>query len=238
VYVYLNGQPLAKIEETSVYYYHNDALGTPQKMTDSTGTVVWAADYKPFGEVTITVSTITNNLRFPGQYYDAETGLHYNLNRDYSPPRGGYIEADPIGIIGGGNHLYQYVQNNPIKLQDPTGLKVEYCVRALHGMSGRVGNFYHGFLKINGTTYGFAPKNGNERFSGPGRVWPNEDWDVNNNQHDGSCSEEKCIDEAKLQSNIQADMGIEMHYNLLGNNCRQWALGQLSRARKSNCCSQ
>jgi uncharacterized protein RhaS with RHS repeats len=57
---------------------HNDHLGTPQKMTDSSGTVVWAADYKPFGEVTITVSTITNNLRFPGQYYDAETGLNYN----------------------------------------------------------------------------------------------------------------------------------------------------------------
>jgi RHS repeat-associated protein len=122
VYVYLNGQPLAKIEGTSVYYYHNDALGTPQKMTDSTGTVVWAADYKPFGEVTITVSTITNNLRFPGQYYDAETGLHYNLNRDYSPPRGGYIEADPIGINRGTNHLYAYVGNNPVNLIDPLGL--------------------------------------------------------------------------------------------------------------------
>jgi hypothetical protein len=51
---------------------HNDHLGTPQKLTDSNGTVVWAADYKPFGE-----ATITNNLRFPGQYYDAETGLNY-----------------------------------------------------------------------------------------------------------------------------------------------------------------
>jgi RHS protein len=52
---------------------HNDHLATPQKMTDASGAVVWAADYKPFGEATITVSTITNNLRFPGQYYDAES---------------------------------------------------------------------------------------------------------------------------------------------------------------------
>ena len=65
-YVYLNGAPLAKIEGTEVYYYHNDHLGTPQKMTDASGAVVWAADYKPFGEVNITTNTITNNLRFPG----------------------------------------------------------------------------------------------------------------------------------------------------------------------------
>ncbi len=58
---------------------HNDHLGTPQKMTDASGTVVWAADYKPLGEATITVSTITNNLRFPGQYYDVEAGLNSTI---------------------------------------------------------------------------------------------------------------------------------------------------------------
>jgi RHS repeat-associated protein len=79
---------------------HNDHLGTPQKMTDSTGAVVWSVDYKPFGEASITVSTITNDLRFPGQYYDAETGLNYNYFRDYNPTIGRYIEADPIGMQG------------------------------------------------------------------------------------------------------------------------------------------
>jgi uncharacterized protein RhaS with RHS repeats len=67
------------------YYYHNDHLATPQKMTDSSGAVVWSADYKPFGEATVTVSTITNNLRGIGQYFDAETGLNYNYFRDYNP---------------------------------------------------------------------------------------------------------------------------------------------------------
>jgi RHS repeat-associated protein len=142
-YVYLNSQPLAKIEGTNTYFYHNDHLATPQKMTDSSGTVVWSADYKPFGEATVTGSTITNNLRFPGQYYDAETGLNYNYYRDYNPVLGRYIEADPIGIVMQYfllssrtsinnatnstleeiNHLYMYAGANPINLADATGLR-------------------------------------------------------------------------------------------------------------------
>ncbi len=144
-YIYLNGQPLAKTEGTSTYYYHNDHLGTPQKMTDASGAVVWAADYKPFGEATVTVSTITNNLRFPGQYYDAETGLNYNYMRDYNPVIGRYIESDPIGtglvrmtrsglkmglrVFRPGQpndvNLYSYALNNPVRFVDPLGLYVQ-----------------------------------------------------------------------------------------------------------------
>jgi RHS repeat-associated protein len=120
-YVYLNIQPLAKIEGANTYYYHNDHLATPQRMTDSSGTVVWSADYKPFGEATVTVSTITNNLRFPGQYYDSESGLNYNYFRDYNPAIGRYNEADPIGLDGGLNS-FVYVQNNPVNRIDPFGL--------------------------------------------------------------------------------------------------------------------
>jgi len=121
-YVYFNGQPLAKMMGANTYYYHNDHLATPQKMTDSSGQVVWSADYKPFGEATVTVSTITNNLRFPGQYYDAETGLHYNLNRTYNTALDRYIESDSVGIQGGKNHLYIYAVDNPIRYVDPDGL--------------------------------------------------------------------------------------------------------------------
>lgn len=96
-------------------------------MTDASGTVLWAADYKPFGEVNLTTNDITNNLRFPGQYYDEETGLHQNWNRDYSPAVGNYIEADPVGINRGKNHLYVYVKNSPIMKSDPTGLNPGPC---------------------------------------------------------------------------------------------------------------
>ena len=71
-----------------LYYYHNDHRGTPQALTNSAGTVVWKATYDPFGQATVTVSTITNNLRLAGQYFDSETGLHYNWHRYYDPKIG------------------------------------------------------------------------------------------------------------------------------------------------------
>ena len=66
------------------------------------------------------VGTITNNLRFPGQYYDAESGLNYNMMRDYDPTLGRYVQADPIGLLGGVN-LYVYIQNQPVRRFDQTG---------------------------------------------------------------------------------------------------------------------
>jgi len=121
-YVWLNGQPLAMLDAAgAVYYFHNDHLGTPQKMTNASGTVVWAADYLPFGQANVTVATVENNLRFAGQYFDSETGLHYNYWRYYDPKIGRYLRADPIGLDGGMD-LYSYVENNPINSSDPQGL--------------------------------------------------------------------------------------------------------------------
>jgi RHS repeat-associated protein len=59
-------------------------------------------------------------LRFPGQYFDAETGNHYNYFRDYDPSTGRYIQGDPTGLAGGLN-LYAYVGTNPLSLVDPFG---------------------------------------------------------------------------------------------------------------------
>ena len=58
------------------------------------------------------------NLRFPGQYYDAESGLHYNWNRYYSPAIGRYISSDPIGVDGGLN-TYNYADASPVMYADP-----------------------------------------------------------------------------------------------------------------------
>ena len=91
-------------------------------MTDSSGNTVWQGEFKPFGEPLLISGSITNNLRFPGQYYDAETGLHYNYFRDYNPVIGRYVEADPVGLAGG-LHLYVYVGNGPVNWVDPWGLR-------------------------------------------------------------------------------------------------------------------
>jgi RHS repeat-associated protein len=124
-YVFLNSEPIAKIEGNNVYYYHNDHLGTPQKMTDENRNIVWQAEYMPFGEPVSITGTITNNLRFPGQYYDEETRNNYNYLRDYNPMIGRYMESDPVGL-GGGLNIYNYVYSNPLKYVDIYGL---FCIR-------------------------------------------------------------------------------------------------------------
>jgi len=141
----LNGRRVATIgslggltggETEAIFFYQTDHLGTPLMMTDQTGQVVWQAEYLPFGEpVSINEDVdgdgvnVTNNLRFPGQYYEQEIGLHYNLLRSYQPFVGRYLTPDPIGLLldqrpstNGINHPYGYAHQNPGNQIDPSGL--------------------------------------------------------------------------------------------------------------------
>jgi len=126
--IYLQDLPVAVINQGAVYYIHTDHLGTPLLLMDATNTVRWSAEYDPFGKATVNEdpdgdgSSVRFNLRSPGQYYDEETGLHYNYFRYYDPSTGRYITADPIGFDGGDLNLYAYVHNNPLLYIDPTGL--------------------------------------------------------------------------------------------------------------------
>ncbi|MHA2254144.1 MAG: RHS repeat-associated core domain-containing protein, partial [Candidatus Kariarchaeaceae archaeon] len=116
--------PLFMKIDTNYYFYHNDHLGTPQKMTAINGAVVWRVKYSSFGQATIEpISTVTNNLRFPGQYYDNETGLNYNRFRYYEPKLGRYTRSDPVGLKGGLN-LYLYSLNSPLVFFDNEGLAI------------------------------------------------------------------------------------------------------------------
>jgi RHS repeat-associated protein len=114
---------LVLTDAARAFWFVFDHLGTAQVITDEDGDVIWQGDYSPFGEVTVAVDCLQNNFRFPGQYYDTETGLQYNHHRYYDPSTGRYISADPIGLAGGIN-LYAYVGNDPVNFIDPWGLLV------------------------------------------------------------------------------------------------------------------
>lgn len=107
--------------------YHTDHLNTPRVATGPAGTAVWRWDGGAFGETAPNNdpdgdgNLTTINLRYPGQYFDSETGLHYNWNRYYDPRLGRYITSDPIGLRGGLN-TYLYARANPLRWKDPTGL--------------------------------------------------------------------------------------------------------------------
>jgi RHS repeat-associated protein len=114
-------KPLAFVQDKRVYYYHLDHLGTPQEMTDANGKIVWNVRYRAYGNVVEKeVERVENNLRFQGQYFDAETGLHYNRFRYYDPQVGQFVQQDPIRLLGEEN-FYQYTIN-PITWIDPLGL--------------------------------------------------------------------------------------------------------------------
>ncbi|MFJ5257528.1 RHS repeat-associated core domain-containing protein [Pseudomonas sp. NPDC088414] len=127
-YIYEPGsfRPLAMLDgegprKATPFYYQLDHLGTPQELTDYSGEIMWSAKYRAYGNLAaLDVSEIDNPLRFQGQYFDAETGLHYNRHRYYNPGTGRFLTPDPIKLAGGLNN-YQYVPN-PTGWVDPLGL--------------------------------------------------------------------------------------------------------------------
>ncbi|MGF0242267.1 RHS repeat-associated core domain-containing protein, partial [Rhodococcus sp. IEGM1300] len=98
--------------------------GTPQELTDYSGEIVWSAQYNAYGKITRLKhggdEQLAQPLRFQGQYFDEETGLHYNRHRYYAPDTGRYLTPDPIKLAGGLNQ-YQYTPN-PTGWVDPLGL--------------------------------------------------------------------------------------------------------------------
>ncbi|HFQ7117680.1 TPA: RHS repeat domain-containing protein, partial [Pseudomonas aeruginosa] len=130
-YLWLDSLPLAtidadydaqgKVGNPTLLYLHGDHLDTPRLATDASGQITWQWQSDAFGRgEALSQGSTQVNLRFSGQYYDAESGLHYNYFRDYDPETGRYVESDPIGLEGGIN-TYGYVNANPINQTDWRG---------------------------------------------------------------------------------------------------------------------
>ncbi|MDO3388132.1 Ig-like domain-containing protein [Gilvimarinus sp. SDUM040013] len=137
IWIWFKSTPLAQVTQrfnadgssshSKLVYLHADHLNTPRVATDSVGSVVWRWTSDAFGlgsaneDVDGDFNKVTVNLRFPGQYFDEETGLHYNYYRNYDPSIGRYLQSDPIGINGGIN-TYSYSFGNPLFYFDFFGL--------------------------------------------------------------------------------------------------------------------
>ena len=117
-------RPLVQISNGEIYHYHLDQVGAPQELTDKQGEIAWRVVYRTYGSVvTEETERIENSVRFQGQYFDSESGLHYNRHRYYHPGIGRFTSQDPIGLDGG-DHLYEYVPS-PTVWVDPLGLVTE-----------------------------------------------------------------------------------------------------------------
>ena len=137
-----NMHPVAQIDSDGVVedvvYLYTDHLMTSRVATDSTQTVVWRWQGEAFGETPPDENPdgdaieTTVNLRFSGQYFDAESHLHYNHFRYYDSQLGRYITSDPIGL-GGGSQTYLYARANTGRYTDPLGLmKIEGWEHAVY----------------------------------------------------------------------------------------------------------
>ena len=154
-YIYLptasGPMPIAAVIKGQTYAVHSDHLNTPRKLTQPDGQVAWQWAYSAFGDEQPTIGAkrftsestnpttgatsipeVTFNLRYPGQYFDKETKLHYNYFRTYAPGTGRYTQGDPIGLDGGWNR-FGYVSGNPLSSTDSTGLLVDFVFDVSEG---------------------------------------------------------------------------------------------------------
>jgi len=122
-YVFADGMLIVKSSSSGITYYHPDALGSTRLTTDSSGKVVFADNYQPFGQDNGTPSG-SETYKFTGKPVSQTTGLYYEYQRWYDPSTGRFISQDPLsGAASDPQSLnpYVYVQNTPTVLTDPTG---------------------------------------------------------------------------------------------------------------------
>lgn len=120
-YVYYGIQPVAMLENDHSYYLTTDHRDAVITVTDDDKNIVWQGDIQANGFISSLKGSVEMNVRGSNQYYDAESGLHYNINRYFSPSRNQYLTPDPVGLAVG-DDLYAFAFNRPHKFVDLDGL--------------------------------------------------------------------------------------------------------------------
>lgn len=125
-WIWADDRPVAYLEDGRVFSVVTDARGAPVRAMDPSGRTVWQATYDRNGSAQVRRGSVADvPLRLPGQYHDAETGLHYNHRRTYEPMTGRYLERDPLGLQPdwtSRDDMTLYAGGDPIGHTDPWGL--------------------------------------------------------------------------------------------------------------------
>lgn len=241
-YVYRDGEPLAQIAapntptetgnagaQERITYLEIDHLGTPRVGTDAQARVVWRWDSDAFGTTAAnedpgnTGTRTVVNLRFPGQYFDRESGLHYNWARYYDASMGRYSQSDSTGLAGGIN-TYSYAIGNPMSFVDPSGLDATVCLYPASGPYGHVG------IGINTpSTVGLYPRSEAPGWRGltgtPAEVKP----DINKAEQCKTINTTPDQDK-KMAEFIERTTANPGTYRFTGNNCTNFVRSVLEQA--------
>ncbi len=254
--VYIAATPVASMRPAAsgavdIYPVYTDHLNTPRLITNAANQKVWEWTIDTYGAGAANENpgrrgAFSFNLRFPGQYYDAETGLHYNYFRDYDPGVGRYVESDPIGLSGGIN-TYAYGAGNPVGVSDSFGLDTYMCVKPLHAFSflgpdstARTGPdipgnpLFHQYLCVV-TANGITQCGGQDTKTGlpfgPGK--PSNDFLPYNRMDlcEKKQSDDPCLEQCILRTVGSPNRPYYSVINVGGTNCQKWSSDVLSKCR-------
>jgi RHS repeat-associated protein len=220
-YVWLAGLPLAMLLDAdgsgagaaAAYTLGMDHLGTPHRAWDDSAEFAWAADYEAFGKAweylpnSTAAPAVEVNLRFPGQYLDRETGLHYNWHRYYDSNTGRYLTPDPLGLGGGDPTLFAYAAGSPLRFLDPHGLKVLKCRRRAQQEQLNKMDKDHMWLQTDTVQAGMGPSGGSASWCGlpsyPVEI-TDHSWALRQEEKDKiQCSEVRNVDESCVNRELE-----------------------------------
>nr|WP_269837292.1 RHS repeat-associated core domain-containing protein [Delftia acidovorans] len=243
--------PIAAEINGRLYAIHTDHLNTPRRLTNQQGQVAWQWLISGFGEVRPTtgdrgygqtvsgpsyVQAVKFDLRYPGQVFDEETGLSYNLHRYYDAATGRYMQADPIGLEGGWNR-FGYVGGNPLNFIDPKGLEAQICT-----YPGFNNDWPHVFTCVNGNCAGWYPSGySGAKPKGPWAAMMNsngayvDDSDIVDKSYCGKVAgcDEKYIDQCVLDCRSGGNKPSK--YNLFNENCMSTAQQCVQKCVVNSC---